>query len=201
MIAFRTTMCALSILAVAACSSENQRDAEQTAENAGNVIENAAMATGNALGNVGQSLTPTPSGQDFADSAARSDAFEIAAAKLAATNAQSPQVKAFATMMIDAHTASSAKVKTAAGAAQPTIVPNATLTKDQDEDLAELRALKGAKFDEEYIDGQVDAHEEALDLMRKYAADGTVPSLRTAAGEIAPIVEKHLAEARALDKD
>ena len=37
--------------------------------------------------------------------------------------------------------------------------------------------------------------------MRKYAVDGNVVSLKQAAGEIAPVVEKHLSSARALDKD
>ncbi|MBH0014759.1 DUF4142 domain-containing protein, partial [Pseudoalteromonas sp. NZS100_1] len=81
------------------------------------------------------------------------------------------------------------KIKAAAKAASPAITPNATLTKDQAEDLAELKTLKGAEFDKEYIDGQVDAHEDALDLMRKYAVDGNVVSLKQAAGEIAPVVE------------
>ena len=201
MIAMRTALCALSVLTVAACSGETKQDVEQTADNTGNAIENATMDAGNAIGNVAQDLKPTPTGQEFADTAAKSDAFGIGAAQLAATYAHSPQVKAFAKMMIDAHTASTTKVKKAAGAAQPTITPDATLTKDQNDDLAELRALTGAKFDEEYIDGQVDAHEDALSLMRKYAADGTVASLKTVAGEIAPEIEKHLAEAKALDKD
>ena len=104
-------------------------------------------------------------------------------------------------MMVAAHTESTAKIKAAAKAASPAITPDATLTKDQAEDLAELKTLKGAAFDKEYIDGQVDAHEDALDLMRKYAADGNVVSLKQAAGEIAPVVEKHLSSARALDKD
>jgi putative membrane protein len=201
MIVLRTSLIALSMLAVSACSSETERDAAQTVDNAESAVENAAAATGDALGNVGQGLMPTPTGQEFADRAAKSDAFEIAAARLAESNAQSPQVKAFAKMMIEAHTDSTAKIKAAAAAAQPAITPDATMTRDQEEDLTELKALKGAGFDEEYMDGQVDAHEDALDLMRKYAADGTVASLKTAAGEIAPVVEKHLAEARTLDKD
>lgn len=198
---FRTSLIALSVLTISACSAETKRDVEQTADNAENALENAATTTGDALGNVGQSLSRTPSGQEFADTAAKSDAFEIAAAKLAATNAQSAEVKAFAKMMIEAHTASTAKMKQAAGAASPAITPNATLTKEQKDDLAQLKSMTGAKFDEEYIDGQVDAHEDALDLMRKYAADGTMPTLKTAAGEIAPVVEKHLSDARALEKD
>lgn len=191
----------LALLSVAACNSKTQEDIDQSAANAGNSIENGAMAAGNVIENVAQDLTPTPSGQEFADKAAKSDAFEIAAAKLAATNAQSAEVKSFATMMITAHTESTAAIKKAAGEAQPPITPDATLTDDQNDKLAKLRERKGADFDKDYIDQQVDAHEDALALMKKYAADGTVASLKTAAGTIAPTVEKHLADARALDKD
>lgn len=191
----------LALLSVAACSAKTEENIDQTAANAGNTIENGAMAAGNAIENVAQDLTPTPTGQAFADTAAKSDAFEIAAAKLAATNSQSAEVKEFAAMMISAHTESTAAIKKAASEAQPVITPDPKLTSDQDEDLAKLRGLKGAEFDKEYIDGQVEAHEDALDLMKKYAADGTVPSLKAAAGTIAPVVEKHLAHAKTLDKD
>jgi putative membrane protein len=178
---------------------------EEKADNAlndtGAAVSGAVNSTGNAIDNAQQALMPTPTGQEFADAAAKSDAFEIEAAKLAATNAQSPEVKEFARMMVAAHSDSTAKIKAAAKTASPAITPNATLTKDQSEDLAELKALKGTEFDKEYIDGQVDAHEDALELMRKYAADGTIASLKQAAGEIAPVVEKHLSSAKALDKD
>ncbi|BAK65718.1 hypothetical protein SLG_10430 [Sphingobium sp. SYK-6] len=194
MIAMRTALLALPLLAVAACNSNVEQDVEGTVDRA----ENAAT---NTIDNVTQSLTPTPSGQEFANTAARSDAFEIAAAKLAATNAQSAEVKEFAQKMIEAHTQSTARIKEAAGASQPQITPDATLSRDQQEDLNELKALKGAKFDEEYIDGQVDAHEDALALMRKYATDGTVTPLKAAAGELAPVIEQHLAHARRLDRN
>jgi putative membrane protein len=189
------------VFATVGCSNEVKRDAENAVAHTENVVDNAMASTGNAVQNVGQAVMATPIAQEFVDRAAKSDAFEIAAAKLAATNAQAPEVKAFAKMMIDAHTASTAKVGAAAAAAKPSIKPDATLTADQKEDLAELQALKGLKFDEEYIDGQVDAHEDALALMRKYAADGEATSLKTAASEIAPVVEKHLAEAKKLDSD
>lgn len=187
-----------SVVALAACGPKTE-NAVDTA--AGNVLSDAGDATANAIDQAGKAITPTPTGQEFADAAAKSDAFEIAAAKLAASHASSPMVKDFAKMMISAHTESTAKLKKAANAANPSITPAATLTKDQTDDLAELKALTGAKFDEEYIDGQVDAHEDALALMQKYAADGTVPSLKTAASEIAPNVKRHLESAKALDKD
>lgn len=197
------TCAALSVLALslAACSEKSENAADNALANAENAVENVAADAGNLAENAGIALTPTPSPQEFVDTAAKSDAFEIAAAEIAATNASSQAVKDFAKMMVTAHKASTTKVKAAAAAATPAVTPNATLTADQNDDLAELRKLKGADFDKEYIDGQVDAHEDALDLLKKYAADGEAASLKTAAGELVPIVEKHLADARALDKD
>jgi putative membrane protein len=195
-----TSLAASSLLVLAACSQEGKQDADNALSDTGNVFENTATAAGNMVDNAALALTPTPTPQEFVDRAAKSDAFEIAAAELAATNALSAEVKDFAKTMITAHKESTAKIKAAAGAASPAITANAELTADQKEDLAELRALTGAKFDEEYIDGQVDAHEDALDLMRKYSADGGAASLKAAASELAPIVEQHLAHAKRLDK-
>jgi putative membrane protein len=196
-----TALSALSVLALAACGPQATKDADNVANATRNAVANAADATGNALENAGQAISPTPTAQEFINIAAKSDAFEIAAAKLAVVNATSAEVKAFAEMMITAHTQSTEKIKKAASAATPPLTPDAALTDDQNEDLNELRGLKGAKFDEEYIDGQVDAHQDALSLMKKYADDGEVASLKTAAGEIAPVVEEHLDHARKLDKN
>ena len=63
-----------------------------------------------------------------------------------------------------------------------------------------LKPLKGKDFDKAYIDGQVSAHEDALSLMKGYADKGDTPSLKTAAGEIAPVVQKHLDMVKALKK-
>lgn len=188
-------------LGLSACGPKAEQKADNALNDTEAAVSDAANSTGNAIDNAGQALKPTPTGQEFADTAAKSDAFEIEAANLAATNSESPQVKAFAKMMIAAHRESTTKIKAAAKEASPTILPNADLAQDQNEDLVKLKALKGAAFDKEYVDGQIEAHEDALQLMRNYAADGTVATLKTAAGEIAPIVDKHLASAKALDKD
>ena len=41
----------------------------------------------------------------------------------------------------------------------------------------------------------------ALSLMQDYAKNGDVPSLKATAGEIEPIVQKHLDMAKALEKE
>ncbi|WP_030539922.1 DUF4142 domain-containing protein [Sphingobium sp. DC-2] len=186
-------------LTLAACNEATEQRAENAAGSAAATADAAGDRIENAADNAMAALTPTPSAQEFANKAAKSDAFEIAAAKLAAVKASSAEVKAFAAQMIKAHTESSAKIKAAAGKAKPAVTIDAALTADQKEDLADLQKLTGAKFDEEYIDGQVDAHEDALALMRSYASGGTDAGLKTAAGEIAAVVEGHLKMARDLE--
>ena len=196
------------IAALGACSQKSQDTTTNAVTDIGSDVGNttsgaidaAGNATSNALDAAGNALAPTPTGQDFADKAAKSDAFEIAAAKLAKTNAESADVKKFAATMIDAHTGSTAKIKAAAAKASPAIKPDPTLTSDQQSKLDDLGKLKGADFDKAYIDGQISAHEDALPLMKDYAANGDTPSLKTAAGEIAPVVQKHLDMAKALKK-
>lgn len=187
-------------LGLAGCGQKAQNTAESATNSAMETADSADAMASNAMVDVQQALTPTPNAQTFVDKAAQSDAFEIAAAKIAATNAASQAVKDFAAEMIKAHSQSTAKIKVAVAAANASITPNATLTEDQNENLAELRARKGAEFDERYIDGQVDAHQDALALMRDYAEHGDTASLKTAAGEIAPVVQKHLDHAKMLDK-
>ncbi len=165
----------------------------------GEAMTDLGNSASNAAGAVGDALSPAPSGQSFADTAAKSDAFEIAAAKLALTNASSPKVKAFANDMIKAHTGSTAKIKAAAAKASPAITPDPTLTGEQNDDLADLGKLKGADFDKAYIDGQIDAHDDALELMQNFAKDGDVAPLKEAAGEIAPVVKGHLDMAKGLE--
>jgi putative membrane protein len=193
-------MSVAAVATLAACGPKADRAADQ----AGNSADNAMSVVGNTTANIADAVkdavTRTPTGQEFVDTAAKSDAFEIAAAKLAATNASSADVKSFAKKMIAAHTESTAKIKAAAAKADPAIKPDATLTDDQSGKLADLRKLKGEDFDTAYVSGQVSAHKDALSLMKSYADKGEVKSLKTAAGEIAPIVQQHLDMVRALDK-
>ena len=188
-------------LVLAACGPKAEQKTDATMNTAEETLADAGAMASNAAEDVKAAVMPAPTGQEFANKAAKSDAFEIAAAKLAVANGMSADVEDFAAEMIKAHTESTGKIKAAAAQAEPAITPDPALTKDQNDDLAKLAKLKGAEFDKEYIDGQVDAHQEALALMRSYADSGDVPSLKATAGEIAPIVSHHLDMAKALAKD
>jgi len=181
-------------LAIAGCNkNENVSEAANSAvADVGNFTSDAGNAIANAAGKVKEAVTTVPSGQEFADTAAKSDAFEIASARLAKDKAASSGIKHFASMMIEDHTASTAKIKKAAGEADPKITPDPTLTDSQNGKLDDLRKLAGGEFDKEYASQQVDAHQSALSSMTDYADRGAVPSLKAAAGEIKSKVQKHL---------
>lgn len=195
-----TASAAMFALTLGGCGQKAEQTSNAVANGASETADAAGAMAANAMVDAEQALTPTPGGQEFVNKAANTDAYEIAAAKLAQTNAASPDVKAFAAEMIKAHNDSTAKIKAAAAKASPVIMPDATLTADQNDELADLAKKKGAEFDDAYIEEQVDVHQTALAMMRDYAEKGDTPSLRTAAGEIAPVVQKHLDHARSLDK-
>ena len=58
--------------------------------------------------------------------------------------------------------------------------------------------MSGAEFDAAYAKAQVEAHQMTLDALKAYAADGAVPTLKSFATELVPVVTAHLNMAKAL---
>lgn len=200
----RTTLITLSVaaLALAGCGHKAETASTDTTTVRDNstveVAGSNTMAAGDNMApgdNMSAMVSP---GQAFVNTAAASDAFEIATSKLAATNAESPGIKSFAAKMITAHTASTAKLKTAASSASPALTPDPTMTADQQKTLEELKTKMGAAFDTSYAAAQVSAHQAALDGLNNYAASGGVPQLKSFAAAIVPTVTEHLKMAKAL---
>ncbi|HEX4695701.1 DUF4142 domain-containing protein [Sphingomonas sp.] len=180
-------------LSLAACGS---RTDNMTSTDTSNTMTTTAddnmTSAGGDTNAMDAAVNPAMTAQQFVDTAAKSDAFEIATAKLAESNAASADVKAFARKMITDHTNSTAKIKAAAAKSTPPVTPDPTMTDAQKSMLADLGKLKGADFDKQYVSGQIDAHEQALTLMKNYADAGDSAPLKAAAGEIAPVVQGHL---------
>jgi putative membrane protein len=177
-----------ALLAVAACGeTANNSETTVLADN-GTVIAPAPAANDSVIGAPVEAM----SGQEFADAAAASDAFEIASGNLAKDKATDQKLKDFGAMMATAHTDTTAKLKEAAGKATPAIVPNPKMTAEQQANLDTLRDATGADFDNAYKSQQVIAHEKALAAMQSYAGSGTVPELKAAAEMTVPVVRQHL---------
>lgn len=173
-------------LSLAACKKEAP-PADTTAD--------MSMASEQAAAATPAAMSP---GQVFANAAAASDTFEIETSKLAASKSQSAKVKSFAENMIKAHTDSTAKLKTAAASATPAITPDPMLEPAQQQALNDLQTKSGAEFDAAYAAAQSEGHQKTLDALKAYAASGDVPSLKSFAGEMVPVVTGHLNMAKGL---
>src|SRR5438309_5521142 len=198
-----TTLALMSAatLALGACGHKSDDSAtttntDTTATNMDVTEVGGNVGTGNA--GMGNNAAVATGGQGFANTAAASDAFEIASSQLAKTSAKAPAVKTFASHMIEAHTASTASLKTAAASASPPITPDATLSADQQQMLDGLKGKTGADFDKAYAEAQVTAHQKTLDALKSYSTGGDVPQLKALAAKMIPTVTAHLNTAKGL---
>ena len=158
------------------------------------LAQSAAEQTG-----VNSMIGAAPTTEDFVMQAAQSDMYEIESSKLALERADG-DTKAFAEQMITAHEKTSSDLKALVeGGTVKTALPD-TMTDDQSDSLAELDPLRGAEFSEEYIDDQVDAHEDAVDLFERYAEGGDNPELKAWAAKTLPDLQHHLKMAQDMDK-
>lgn len=180
------------MLTLAACGQPAEDAATDGATTAANTTNDVAADTAMA-----DPVMPAPGdAQGFVTAAAASDMYEIEAGKLARQMGSAQAVKDFGAMMEREHTKSSADLKAAAAGAEGVTV-NPQMTPKQQSDLAALRAA-GDRFDAVYKEQQIAAHQQALNLLRSQPDCGTMEPLKAFAAKTAPVVEKHLAEARNL---
>ncbi|HVV26335.1 MAG TPA: DUF4142 domain-containing protein [Rhizomicrobium sp.] len=153
--------------------------------------------TAGAVGVVSAEMTTTTKG--FVNAAAISDMYEVTAGQIAVQRAQSPDVKAFAQQMIDAHTGTTQKLKGILASNKVGVTPPAHVDSRRQGMLDNLRGASSSDFDHRYITQQIAAHKEADILMRGYARDGDNPAIKTFAAETDKAVKMHLAAAQKLD--
>lgn len=170
-----------AVFAVALLSGCNQEPAPPTT---GNTAETSL-------------IDPTPpaaaamAAPDYLAKAGAGDLFEIESSRAIMAKTDDKAVDDFAAMMVKAHGESTAKVKAAAQSAGLT-VPAPALTPDQQAKLDSIKAADGDAAVTAYLAAQRAAHAEALALHHGYAASGDTPALKTAAKEIAPVVQSHI---------
>ncbi|WP_294331565.1 DUF4142 domain-containing protein [uncultured Sphingomonas sp.] len=184
------------MLALGACGTTSN-DSTAVVDNGASVTNAPAgdamadnMSAMNGMGDNAMAAAPM-SGQDFANTLAASDAYEIAGGKLAQQKATTKALKDFGKEMVDDHTKSTAKLKAAAAKAGPAITPAPALTDEQQANLKTLQTATGTDFDAAYKSQQVAAHEKALATLRAYAGSGDVPSLRDFSRDAQDMVSNH----------
>lgn len=160
----------------------------------GALAQSATESTG-----VNSALGVAPKTADFILEASASDVYEIESSKLALQKGDDA-TKAFAQQMIADHEKTTAEMKALLTAGKAQGNPVTALTEDHKESVDELAKLDGAEFNEEYIDDQVEAHEDAVDLFKRYAEEGENADLKAWAAKTLPALEHHYKMAQGLDK-
>lgn len=131
---------------------------------------------------------------NFWSEAARGGMAEVRLGNLALQKSQNEEVRRFAQMMVDEHTASNNELmQLAAG-------KNVTLPTDLDRRhsgmMTKLNNLSGANFDREYMKSQVSDHEKMIKLFRKQSERGTDADAKAFAAKNLPNLQSHLQMAR-----
>jgi putative membrane protein len=130
--------------------------------------------------------------EEFIQKTAAANQFEIDAAKIAKDKAQNAKVGDFARKMIDDHSKAGedfmAALKTA-GKDSP--APDATPDADQQSALDALNKTSGKDFDAQYVDSQVKAHDQTVDLFQDYVKNGDNKALQDFAQRTLPTLEQH----------
>ncbi|TSB05039.1 DUF4142 domain-containing protein [Sphingorhabdus contaminans] len=179
-------------VALAACGGT------ETTDNAGSVTDSTVQTPMTAdagttnSDNMTDGTVPTDA-NGYLAMAGSGDMWEIESSKALIAKSQNADLKKFAQMMIDNHTQSTEKLKAAAKSANVT-PPAPKLDAEQQRMLDELRTADANSIDMIYMRHQATAHQKALALHQGFAANGDNDALKKAAGEIVPVVERHIAE-------
>jgi len=126
---------------------------------------------------------------------------EIDYSKIAIDKATNASVKQFAQKMVTDHGAMLDKVKSLATKLNVTPVPNDKandLQQEVQKDINDLNAKTGKEFDEEFMEEQIDMHQETLDLLNDLDSRTTNADLKAAIAEAKPKVQAHLDQAKAI---
>jgi putative membrane protein len=158
------------------------------------LAQSAAESSG-----VNSVLGVAPKTADFVTEASASDMFEIESSKLALQKGDDA-TKTFAQQMIADHEKTTAELKALLASGKVQGSPVTALTDDDKQEVDDLAKLEAADFNKEYIGDQVDAHEDAVDLFKRYAEEGENSDLKAWAAKTLPALEHHYAMAQDMNK-
>ena len=139
------------------------------------------------------------SDQQFVDFAAQTDMVEANLGQLAQSAASSQQIKDYGEMLVTDHTNDFHQLYTVAQQAGLKL-PDAIDTEHNKTMIGPFQKLQGAAFDRRYSQEMVAGHTKAIDVYKKEAADAQNPALKSYAEQALPVLQKHLDDAKSLEK-
>jgi putative membrane protein len=128
----------------------------------------------------------------FYKKAAEAGMAEVQAGQMAQEKATNPAVKEFAAMMVKDHTEANNKLKKIAMAKNVELPKGPGMMNTAKENKSDMKS--GDSFDKEYIQQQIKAHEDTVELMQKEIDSGKDPEAQAFARETLPKVKAHLAK-------
>jgi putative membrane protein len=167
-------------LMLGACGDAGDTDRQTAGQKLAEAVSPAARAA----------TRPAQAAQAFASKVAASDAYELAAAKLAQQLGHSSKVKAFAALMIQDHAVVAGELN---GALKRTrgVLADPRLSSVQEQALARLRDA-GERFDNAYARREIATHEQELAALRDYADNGMDPALSEFAADAVNMAADHV---------
>lgn len=169
----------------------------------GSLSAQTAATTPTAANPAGQTASETLTDGQILGIVNTANQGEIQASKLAQKVSKDPQVKEFATMMINEHTASRSKMKELAGktnikAAESPL--QKTLETTAKESESKLKSLTGKEFDKAYVSEQVKMHQTVLDTIdATLLPKASEATLKSELGKMRETVAAHLEHAKKLE--
>ena len=133
----------------------------------------------------------------FIEEAAGSGMFEVQVSQLAVSKATDANVKSYASMLVDHHTAANnelVKIANAKGVEVPAAPPRAMR-----KDIEKLGKKNGADFDKDFVrDVGIKAHEKDIKKFEKASKDVKDAELKAFVDKTLPVLREHLAAAQKL---
>ena len=126
---------------------------------------------------------------------------EVDYSQIGVEKATNPAVKEYAQLMVKDHGTMLEGVKSLATKLNITPASNDkanSLKEEVNKDITDLNAKTGKDFDKEFVEEQIDMHQETLDLLGDLDSKTTNMDLKTAIAEARPKVQAHLDQAKAL---
>lgn len=176
---------------LAACSPKNDAATDTLA------MTPPAPAATPATGDVASSWTDA----NVVDVITVANQGEVDYSQVGVQKATNASLKAFARKMVKEHGTIIDDVKALASRLNVTPAPNDKaneLKGEVQKDINDLNAKTGKDFDKEFIDEQIDMHQEMLDLLNDLDGRTTNADLKTAIAAAKPKVQAHLDEAKVI---
>lgn len=136
--------------------------------------------------------------KDFVTYVAQDNHAEIEACLLAENRAADPAVKAFTRLMVDDHVQIASRLAALTNA-EGTEAPNG-IGEEGQKTLSELKDLPDGKFDRQFMEHQIKDHQHDLQRFQEIQTQTQNLRLRQFAAETYPILQQHLALAKAVDQ-